>query len=648
MSTQFNIMNWKPVEIGIPHIIGTKAFKDFTVPTSNSDAWRSRIVPRLENLNTKIYAKDVDAIVIPTNYACVMGAGLAKSMEAMFPGLGQMFLAITGVDATQVKGIMAPKPVALNRAYLKPVYRIKKSWRKRHAVKVKASFAKPKIALLYFPVKRHWSEKAQLDIICQSVNNLYKWMETRPRYTKVAIPKVGCGNGRLKWTLVAPKLIPLLRTERVRVYDFPPSLPLMHRDLLYDWVGSATPHYRGVAEYETRGAELEAQLIRAKAKEAKVRIKCNNFYERNCSQTRENRNYSVHCQSIGFFDGNILPNCYQCLASIKCHRVLRQAKKNVELVKADIAAYEKVWSDKEVGRIMYAHKGYKNNSLKRCTKVLLNTHGNDPSRGQKSLARTLIRAKEVRILYCNEVRNQWKQPEIIAIVNQYLSYCGKVTVYDYREDTLKVWEGKKFLEENYPDDTPDRGAALVETTRERIRVADYLKEYDYNDYPLPAFIANDDQTFVERHVEFTDFDKNEVKTIKSTSMIKEVMSDDEIRDWLIHKIYMENVLPTLKAKKQKLFVKVTPLIREVKDLYIDYMSDGHLVRCYRHVTLPVKEVTRFHVESVNYGFTSGRELDLPLFSSDINPDWCYSTGIGKATIGGNDEYGGDAYTDSVE
>ena len=644
MSTQFNILNWKPVEIGIPRIFATKAFKDFTVPKSNSDDWRKNIVPRYQNLNTKIYARDVQVIVIPTNYACVMGAGLAKTMEAVFPGLGQMFLAITGTDATQVKGIKAPKPVALNRAYLKPITRQRKGLT---AKQVKASFAKPKVALVYFPVKRHWSERAQIDIICQSTLNLWKWLEARTQYTKVAMPKVGCGNGKLRWEQVLPKVMPLIRTNKVHVYDFPPSLPIMNRDLLYDWVGSATPHYRGVAEYSTRGAELETALHEAKKAQALGKVEIMDYmHSMNC---KYHSIYTPNCTKqkvLDWFDGNTLIDCGTCALPGRMKSYLKQLKDAVDVAQTELDAYTKVWSDKEVGKIMYAHKGYKNNSLKRCTKVLLNCHGKEPSRGQKSLARTLIRAKEVRIIYCQEVRNKWKQPEIIAIINQYLSYCGKVTVYDYREDVLKVWEGKRFLEENYPDDLPDREAAMVEITPARIRVAEFLKDFDYNDYPLPAFIANDDQTFVERHVQFTDFDKNEVKTIKSTALIKEVMSEDELRTWLIHEIYMKNVLPTFVDNKIR--VKVTPLFREVKDLYIDYMSDGHLVRTYRHVTLRVEEVTKFHVEQVRYKFINGRELDLPIFGSDINPDWCYSTGLGKASIGGNDEYGGDAYTDDVE
>lgn len=65
------------------------------------------------------------------------------------------------------------------------------------------------IPLVSFPVKHHWEERADLDLIRQSayelvvVADLAKW-ET------ILLPRPGCGNGQRKWHEVRPILQPLL------------------------------------------------------------------------------------------------------------------------------------------------------------------------------------------------------------------------------------------------------------------------------------------------------------------------------------------------------------------------------------------------------------------------------------------------------
>lgn len=63
----------------------------------------------------------------------------------------------------------------------------------------------PRQKLVTFPTKHHWKGNADHLLISQSCEKLKKLMEQNPDM-KVAMPKVGCGNGHLKWDDVAPTI----------------------------------------------------------------------------------------------------------------------------------------------------------------------------------------------------------------------------------------------------------------------------------------------------------------------------------------------------------------------------------------------------------------------------------------------------------
>jgi len=56
-----------------------------------------------------------------------------------------------------------------------------------------------------FPVKHHWREDANLDLIYRSTNELRARIEYQ-NLSPVYLPRVGCGNGRLAWKDVKPIL----------------------------------------------------------------------------------------------------------------------------------------------------------------------------------------------------------------------------------------------------------------------------------------------------------------------------------------------------------------------------------------------------------------------------------------------------------
>lgn len=54
-----------------------------------------------------------------------------------------------------------------------------------------------------FPVKHNWNEVADLDLIKQSLHELW-WRMKTDSYKSVYLPRPGCGNGQLSWSAVKP------------------------------------------------------------------------------------------------------------------------------------------------------------------------------------------------------------------------------------------------------------------------------------------------------------------------------------------------------------------------------------------------------------------------------------------------------------
>lgn len=71
--------------------------------------------------------------------------------------------------------------------------------------------------LLSFPVKHHWREAADLDLIQRSCVELMGLADDYD-LEKVLLPRPGCGNGRLDWAQVGPTIAPLLDDRVTIVY----------------------------------------------------------------------------------------------------------------------------------------------------------------------------------------------------------------------------------------------------------------------------------------------------------------------------------------------------------------------------------------------------------------------------------------------
>lgn len=71
--------------------------------------------------------------------------------------------------------------------------------------------------LLSFPVKHHWSEPADPELIVRSAHGVIEGADTWG-WERVLIPRPGCGNGRLRWKDIRPLLDDLLDDRFVIVH----------------------------------------------------------------------------------------------------------------------------------------------------------------------------------------------------------------------------------------------------------------------------------------------------------------------------------------------------------------------------------------------------------------------------------------------
>jgi O-acetyl-ADP-ribose deacetylase (regulator of RNase III) len=125
-------------------------------------------------------------VVVPTNLyvkndrTAVMGRGIAQQASHLDPQVPALYgeLLLTYVRNHVPPG-KVPRLSDLNVAEL-----------------IQADFGSK---MVFFPTKLTWNEDSNLDLIEKSFDALKKWLASHSRVEKVAIPRVGAGNGHLDW-----------------------------------------------------------------------------------------------------------------------------------------------------------------------------------------------------------------------------------------------------------------------------------------------------------------------------------------------------------------------------------------------------------------------------------------------------------------
>ncbi|KKK86430.1 hypothetical protein LCGC14_2763320 [marine sediment metagenome] len=132
----------------------------------------------MKEVTGNIWREACDAIVIPTNGdvnrhgAAVMGRGLALQAARRWPLMPKVLAEYLRAEGNHVFDVYKPRRLP---------------------------------TLLTFPVKQHWRERADIDLIERSAQELVAKVD-RLAYRQVALPRVGCGNGSLNWADVLPIL----------------------------------------------------------------------------------------------------------------------------------------------------------------------------------------------------------------------------------------------------------------------------------------------------------------------------------------------------------------------------------------------------------------------------------------------------------
>lgn len=133
-----------------------------------------------------LWTYSADAIVITTNGfvknngEAVMGRGCAREAALKYPQLSTM----------------------LGRSLQTSGNRVFHYWLNEH--------------VLTMPVKHHWREKADIDLIEKSAKQLILHADGW-EWEKIVMPRPGCGNGQLNWKDVKPMLEEILDDRFVAI-----------------------------------------------------------------------------------------------------------------------------------------------------------------------------------------------------------------------------------------------------------------------------------------------------------------------------------------------------------------------------------------------------------------------------------------------
>ncbi len=122
--------------------------------------------------NTDIFSVNATMIVVPVNTLGAMGKGLALTVAQEFPMVEKEYKRLCRARLINTEGGLG--------------------WASENGTN-----------FCLFPTKRHWSKPSQLDWI---VNGLRALQADLLPSEIVAVPALGCGEGRLSWEHVRPAI----------------------------------------------------------------------------------------------------------------------------------------------------------------------------------------------------------------------------------------------------------------------------------------------------------------------------------------------------------------------------------------------------------------------------------------------------------
>lgn len=124
-----------------------------------------------------IFLANVEALVNPVNTVGVMGRGLALEFRRRYPA-----------NYVAYREACLRQEVVIGRMFV---------WR--------TAVERPRF-IINFPTKRHWRDWSRLEYISEGLEGL-KTAVREYGICSVALPELGCGNGRLQWQDVCPLIV---------------------------------------------------------------------------------------------------------------------------------------------------------------------------------------------------------------------------------------------------------------------------------------------------------------------------------------------------------------------------------------------------------------------------------------------------------
>ena len=138
---------------------------------------------------------DVEALVNTVNTVGVMGKGVALQFKKAFPE-----------NFKKYEQAVKNKEVQIGKVFVTET----------------GKFTNPKY-IINFPTKKHWRYPSKIEWVKEGLNDLRNFI-LHNKIKSIAIPPLGCGNGKLKWSDVKPLIIDSLSDiSNLEIILFEPS-----------------------------------------------------------------------------------------------------------------------------------------------------------------------------------------------------------------------------------------------------------------------------------------------------------------------------------------------------------------------------------------------------------------------------------------
>lgn len=154
---------------------------------------KKKRVIHIADVGADIFATSCEAIVNPVNTVGVMGTGLAAKFKRLYPDNFTHYAEVCRQKKLVPGGLCVTTTGRQHPAYI-----------------------------INFATKDHWLRQSKLEDIRIGMNNMIIFMLEK-NIRSVAIPALGCGEGRLAWEIVRPVMQRMLQDALgINAMIFPP------------------------------------------------------------------------------------------------------------------------------------------------------------------------------------------------------------------------------------------------------------------------------------------------------------------------------------------------------------------------------------------------------------------------------------------